>query len=353
MEPGLTSTQRRVIDLVADVQLSAGDGISGRRLRARVPTAEKKNIAVTLESLIPQHLEQTTGDAGDFYRLTFEGLLRSRWAPRATKLIDGLLRLLAARFAEDPDVRAFTWAEVKRASGLVDADFRLAAEVIALARLARGAMNGDPGSPDSWWGVPVTIEALAQMRDVSDYLRYRAGEDTGMAPAERPVEAAFVPRPAIPVPGRVGAPGKGRIFIGHGRSSAWRDLKDFITERLGLDYEEFNRESVAGRATKERLQEMLDAASFAFLVMTAEDEHADGTKHARANVIHEAGLFQGRLGFERAIVLLEEGCEGFSNIAGLTHLGFPKGNIRAVSEEIRRVLEREGVLAPSRQDSSA
>ena len=29
---------------------------------------------------------------------------------------------------------------------------------------------------------------------------------------------------------------------------------------------------------------------------------------ARMNVIHEVGLFQGRLGFERAIVLLEEGC---------------------------------------------
>ena len=27
--------------------------------------------------------------------------------------------------------------------------------------------------------------------------------------------------------------------------------------------------------------------------MTAEDEHADGTKHARENVIHEVGLFQG------------------------------------------------------------
>jgi predicted nucleotide-binding protein len=34
------------------------------------------------------------------------------------------------------------------------------------------------------------------------------------------------------------------------------------------------------------------------------------------NVIHEAGLFQGRLGFERAIILLEDGCEEFSNIQG-------------------------------------
>jgi predicted nucleotide-binding protein len=52
---------------------------------------------------------------------------------------------------------------------------------------------------------------------------------------------------------------------------------------------------------------MLDDASFAFLVLTAEDERSDATTQARTNVIHEVGLFQGRLGFERAIVLLEEG----------------------------------------------
>jgi predicted nucleotide-binding protein len=47
---------------------------------------------------------------------------------------------------------------------------------------------------------------------------------------------------------------------------------------------------------------MLDQASFAFLVMTAEDEQADGDHHARMNVIHEVGLFQGRLGFNRSFL---------------------------------------------------
>jgi hypothetical protein len=89
-----------------------------------------------------------------------------------------------------------------------------------------------------------------------------------------------------------------RVFIGHGRSSLWRDLKDFLHERLHLDFEEFNRESAAGLSTKERLLQMLDASSFAFLLMTAEDQRADGSMTARANVIHEVGLFQGRLGFE-------------------------------------------------------
>ena len=89
---------------------------------------------------------------------------------------------------------------------------------------------------------------------------------------------------------------------------------------------------------------MLDSAAIAFLVMTAEDEQPDGNLRARMNVVHEAGLFQGRLGFYRAIILLEEGCEEFSNIKGLVQIRFPKGNIKAVFEEIRQVLERENII---------
>lgn len=140
-----------------------------------------------------------------------------------------------------------------------------------------------------------------------------------------------------------------RVFIGHGRSPAWRDLKDLLVDRLRLEHEEFNRETPAGKSNKEQLLKMLDASCFAFLVLTAEDETAEGTMQARQNVVHEAGLFQGRLGFERAIILLEEGCDEFSNVQGIGQIRFPAGNIEAKSEEIRRVLEREGVLNAQQQ----
>ena len=134
------------------------------------------------------------------------------------------------------------------------------------------------------------------------------------------------------------------VFIGHGHSLAWRELKDFIQDRVRLPWDEFNRVPVAGIANSTRLSEMLDAAAIAFLVLTAEDEMADGELQARANIIHEAGLFQGRLGFMRAIVLLEDGCKDFSNIEGLGQIRFPKGKIAGAFEEIRRVLEREGLI---------
>jgi predicted nucleotide-binding protein len=134
------------------------------------------------------------------------------------------------------------------------------------------------------------------------------------------------------------------VFIGHGRSPLWRELKDFVQDRLGLPWDEFNRVPVAGVTNIARLSEMLEAAAIAFLVMTAEDEMADGAVQARMNVVHEAGLFQGRLGFTKAIVLLEEGCDEFSNIEGLGQIRFPEGKISAAFEEVRRVLEREGLI---------
>jgi predicted nucleotide-binding protein len=135
------------------------------------------------------------------------------------------------------------------------------------------------------------------------------------------------------------------IFIGHGQSSLWRELKDFISDRLHLDWDEFNRIPVAGITNISRLSDMLSTASFALIVLTGEDERTDGAMQARMNVIHEAGLFQGRLGFNKAIILLEDGCEEFSNIQGLSQIRFPAGNISAVFEEIRATLERERLIS--------
>ncbi len=138
-----------------------------------------------------------------------------------------------------------------------------------------------------------------------------------------------------------------KVFIGHGRSLVWLQLKVFLGDRLHLVCNEFNAESVAGTTTTERLQTLLDDSGFAFLVMTAEDGHADGSTHARENVVHEAGLFQGKLGFRRAIILLEDGCAQFSNIHGLSHIGFPKGNLEPAFDRIRHVLERERLYGGS------
>ena len=138
---------------------------------------------------------------------------------------------------------------------------------------------------------------------------------------------------------------RGFVFIGHGRDLSWRELGDFLERRLKLTVLEFNRAPAAGISTTGRLEELLDDADFAFLVMTAEDQASDGTWRARENVVHEAGLFQGRLGFRRSILLLEDGCTEFSNIVGLCQIRFSKGRISAGFEEVRGVLEREKLIS--------
>ena len=86
---------------------------------------------------------------------------------------------------------------------------------------------------------------------------------------------------------------------------------------------------------------MLEESSMAFLILTYEDIGTDGEMHARENVVHEVGLFQGRLGFKRAIVVLEDGVHEFSNILGINQIRFSKGNIRETFGDVIATIKRE------------
>lgn len=131
------------------------------------------------------------------------------------------------------------------------------------------------------------------------------------------------------------------IFIGHGHDPQWRDLKDHLHEQQGLNVSAYEMGPRAGKSIKDVLEEMLDESSFALLVLTGEDIHTNGELHARENVIHELGLFQGRLGFTRAMPLLEEGVQEFSNILGINQLRFAKGRIKETFGDVLATIRRE------------
>lgn len=131
------------------------------------------------------------------------------------------------------------------------------------------------------------------------------------------------------------------IFIGHGRSQLWRDLKDHLQDKHNYKIEAYEVGARAGHTIRDILENMLIRSSFAILVLTGEDEIADGKLHARQNVIHETGLFQGRLGFNKAITLLEEGAEEFSNIHGIEQIRFSKGNIKETFGDVIATINRE------------
>jgi predicted nucleotide-binding protein len=134
------------------------------------------------------------------------------------------------------------------------------------------------------------------------------------------------------------------VFIGHGRSRLWARVKVYLEDELGLATVSYESESRVGESIVPILEKMLDQATFAVLILTAEDETAEGSKRARQNVIHEAGLFQGRLGFKKAVLLGQEGLERFTNVDGLQYIGFHGEQIEQSFYELQKVLKREGML---------
>jgi len=86
---------------------------------------------------------------------------------------------------------------------------------------------------------------------------------------------------------------------------------------------------------------MAENSSFALLVLTGDDFSNTENPRARQNVVHETGLFQGKLGFPRAIVLLEDGVEEFSNINGIQQIRFSKGRIRECFGDVLATIRRE------------
>jgi predicted nucleotide-binding protein len=132
-----------------------------------------------------------------------------------------------------------------------------------------------------------------------------------------------------------------KVYIGHGRSLQWRDLKDHLQDKQGFKVIAYETGARAGFTIVELLEGMANEASIAFMVHTGEDIDKDGTARARENVIHETGLFQGTLGFKRAIVLLEEGCNEFTNLQGLQQIRFSKGNIKETFGDVMAIVFRE------------
>lgn len=183
-------------------------------------------------------------------------------------------------------------------------------------------------------GAPTSDEAAAlrqklkeALGDVGlDYDRYRS-------PLHDLFPELHVDRPRTPC-----------VFIGHGRSKLWARLQLFLHDELQLLTVTYESESRVGLSIVPILEKLLGQATFAVLILTQEDETAEGSRRARQNVIHEAGLFQGHLGFQRGVMLVQSGLEEFSNVAGLQYIGFQGDAIEQTFWELQKALRREQLI---------
>lgn len=120
------------------------------------------------------------------------------------------------------------------------------------------------------------------------------------------------------------------IFLGHGGDNKWRAVEELLKHE-GYNVEAFESEDRTGYATLDRVIKMIESSRIAVLVMTGVDELKDPGRKllARPNVVHEIGLAQGILGPVNTIIILEDGTEEFTNIAGLTQVRAEKGNLHS------------------------
>lgn len=135
-----------------------------------------------------------------------------------------------------------------------------------------------------------------------------------------------------------------KVFLGHGRDLLWSKVERWLEKDKGMPVEAWESESHTGEQVVQVLERILDSCTFAVLVVTGEDATASGTLRARQNVIHEIGLFQGKLGFKKVALLEQDGTESFSNIDGLQTIRFPSQRIEAAFPELERMLKREGLI---------
>ncbi|MDR3691685.1 MAG: nucleotide-binding protein [Fimbriimonas sp.] len=131
------------------------------------------------------------------------------------------------------------------------------------------------------------------------------------------------------------------VFVGHGHSKLFNEVLRYLTEDFGIEARYFENCSISGEQVIPSLQRMLDECGFAVIVATAEDESEDGIR-ARQNVVHETGLFQGRLGFERVAILKQVGVAHYSNLSGLLDIPFLGEGIDATFHKLGKQLRKFG-----------
>lgn len=130
-----------------------------------------------------------------------------------------------------------------------------------------------------------------------------------------------------------------RVFISHGRNSAWRQVQAYIEKDLKIATLELAQEANLGRTVIDKLQGESAKCDVAVIVMTGDDTDGAGNARARENVIHEIGFFQGKMGTGRVVLLYEEGVSIPSNIHGVVYSPFPPGVIEACLALLGRELQ--------------
>lgn len=142
------------------------------------------------------------------------------------------------------------------------------------------------------------------------------------------------------------------VFLSHGRNLIWKEVKRYIERELEINVITLISEINRGRSVLEKLEEETEVCHFAVIIMTAEDEQANGQLRARQNVVHELGFCQGKFGRNNVLVLRQDELEEFSNMFGIIYESFRGGEIKTTFRRIKKELHDglERFLQPDDDD---
>ncbi|TQE37316.1 PfkB family carbohydrate kinase, partial [Streptomyces ipomoeae] len=199
------------------------------------------------------------------------------------------------------------------------------------------------------------LAALASGR-----LQVELGSFLGLSLARHRVTNRHLPARAVPALGpdgflqtgetAVSPPSQPRaVLVTHDGGSQWEALHRFLQEDCRLVVHSLGPAAPGGDPVA--LQEQMVRCGFAVCVLSADRLMEGGQHRANEEVVHRVGMFQGYYGFGRVAILAEEGCEPWSNNAGLIRMDFTPGRIDSVFVELERMLVREGFPGPGRQQS--
>ena len=129
------------------------------------------------------------------------------------------------------------------------------------------------------------------------------------------------------------------VFISHGHADLLKyQLKDFVQEKLGRTALILSEQPNNGLTIVEKLEVASEKCNKAIILLSKDDEMADGSMRSRQNVVHEIGFFQGKYGRKNVILLCEEGVELFTNISGIVYIKYDRDHFSEIFEQLRSEL---------------
>ena len=132
-------------------------------------------------------------------------------------------------------------------------------------------------------------------------------------------------------------------FIDHGTNPIWTRVEKHLREDLMIECKTFLDSSYSSEQMVYSLSDFLDTCNFCVVILTKEDEQKGASEIIYQNIIHKIGLFQGRLGFNKTVLLKQDGIKFDTNFAGLQHITFSGSKIEQAFYELDKMLKREKI----------